>query len=524
MSTFLNTYLLDIPLGYTITQMQNRFVGHLTDNGWQLLAQVDGLGGYSDLIPPTTEIIGTSTFREVVRIYFPDNGTMRIGSYQACIADAYHEKMYFLANPHCSGNWRVGAKFGDTLVYGQTGSSTSTYLDNFRTFAYALLDSAASIPFLSDWDIRFNDKDCVELTRKTFGDSLLYAINGLPDPSNHMADPTVTLLQYMSQQVLAGAQSDYARVGLSYAYSVTVDLTNGFVYYMEVWSRSFSLSTKCISGVTGPIGASYIDHAEALAMMPPSPYCTPIELWVGEFGSDAKLGYGVVTHVWSVFSAYSAPGVLNTGATALSPLYTADFNPWVGMGAPYMVSDSPASYGDAGGYAPSTHFWGPFTLGRLGIDGTDTGLDEYKVVPLGSSGNYLRAAGATASTKWLPASNLPGFNKWNGTEPNEVSAMSQIQPAPSTYPTLAQALDDTTAYTSILLSSTAALPSAGGVIIGTEEFTYTGTSGGNTLTGVTRGADGTTQARHFIGDVVSPVTWFLKMNNGAICCGTNKPV
>jgi hypothetical protein len=102
--------------------------------------------------------------------------------------------------------------------------------------------------------------------------------------------------------------------------------------------------------------------------------------------------------------------------------------------------------------------------------------------------------------------------------------MAQIMPAPSTYPTLAQALDATTAYTSILLSSTAALPPAGGVIIGTEEFTYAGTSGGNTLTGVTRGANGTTQARHFIGHVVSPVTWFLKVNNGAICCGANKPV
>jgi hypothetical protein len=102
--------------------------------------------------------------------------------------------------------------------------------------------------------------------------------------------------------------------------------------------------------------------------------------------------------------------------------------------------------------------------------------------------------------------------------------MAQIMPAPSTYPTLAQALDATTAYTSILLSSTDALPPAGGVIIGTEEFTYTGTSGGNTLTGVTRGADGTTQHRHFVGDVASPVTWFLKVNNGAICCGANKPV
>jgi hypothetical protein len=101
--------------------------------------------------------------------------------------------------------------------------------------------------------------------------------------------------------------------------------------------------------------------------------------------------------------------------------------------------------------------------------------------------------------------------------------MSQIQPAPSTYPTLAQALDATTDYPSILLSSTAALPPAGGVIIGMEAFTYAGTSGGNTPTGVTRGANGTTQHRHFVGDVVSPVTWFLKVNNGAICCGVNKP-
>jgi hypothetical protein len=327
------------------------------------------------------------------------------------------------------------------------------------------------------------------------------------------------------QSVLAGAQSDYARIDKSYAYSATVDLTNGFVYYMEVWSRSFSISTKCISGISGPIGASYIDHAEALAMTPPYSVCTPIELWVCEFGSNAHLGYGRVTHVWGILTAEVQVAIPNTGNVALPGYYVTDFNPWLGMGSPRMITDTPCSYGyTASNYSPG--FWGPFTLARLGVDADDTLLDEFKVSPLGSTGDYIRGAQSSASVKWVPVNNLPDFKKWGGSEPNETVAMAQVNPVPtpSTYPTLAQALDATTAYASILLSSTAALPLAGGIIIGTEEFTYTGTSGGNTLTGVTRGADGTTQARHFIGDVVSPVTWFLKVNNGAVCCGANKPV
>ena len=96
MSDHLASYYDTIPLGYTITQMQNVLVGNLTTNGWQLLAQSDG--AYSDLIPPSTETIGTDKFREVTRIHFSSNTAIVIGGgYQVCIADAYPQSIRLTA-------------------------------------------------------------------------------------------------------------------------------------------------------------------------------------------------------------------------------------------------------------------------------------------------------------------------------------------------------------------------------------------------------------------------------------------
>ena len=122
---------------------------------------------------------------------------------------------------------------------------------------------------------------------------------------------------------------------------------------------------------------------------------------------------------------------------------------------------------------------------------------------------------------------LPDIYKWIGeSEPNETACLANPQQAVGVNGqgiTLEEALDDSSSYSTLLLSTTTGLDPAGVVIIKKEAFTYSGTSGGNTLTGVARGANGTPKVRHFVGDQVAPGTWFMKLNGAAMCCGPTQP-
>ena len=506
MSIFLAPYLDLIPLGASITTMQNTLVGNLTANGWQLLAQVDGLGGYSDLIPPATEPIGTSQFREVVRIYFPNNTTVTVGSYQVCIADAFPQSIRLTAKT--AGAVQAGVTIDGVTVLGAVGSANSTANDNLQALYYALMDSAD--PTITGWTFTYDSNGTLICTARV--PAAMVACSGNANV-NYFAH---------GQSVLAGARSDWATVDSAHGYSVTTDLTNGFVYYMSVTSRSFVLATKCISGAYGPIFASYADHANALSCLPDSIYCTPIELFIGT--TQATL-LCKPTHYWGIGKITGSTIVTQTGNTSLYPQGVSpvlDNHPFLGSAIYGVTSD--ASSASTDGWPPTMLEQG---LSVSGVVGTGSPLDAFYRIEstgIGFFSKVMNGAYVTSnSVRFAPQTLLPDIAIWVGSEPIETCAISVIYPPPTTLPTLAQALDATTVYQSILLSSTAGLPVQGGFIIGSEGFTYTGISGAS-VTGVTRGVNGTTQARHFVGHVVSPATWYLKVNNGAICCGPNKPV
>jgi hypothetical protein len=71
-----------------------------------------------------------------------------------------------------------------------------------------------------------------------------------------------------------------------------------------------------------------------------------------------------------------------------------------------------------------------------------------------------------------------------------------------------------TSVTSLTMASSSSFPSSGTVIIGTELITYTGNSGG-TLSGLTRGANGTTAATHSSGATVTDASSFFAWNAAA---------
>lgn len=509
MSTYLAKYLDSIPLGYSITQMQNVLVGHLTDHGWQLLAQSDG--AYSDLIPPSTESIGTTKFREVTRIYFPTNTSIVIGGYQACIADAYPQSIRLTALT--AGAVTPSVTIGGVTVSGATGSSSSTANDNLLSLYYALRDSANVT--ITGWDHWYNGSNTIICTNKTIAAAVTCSATNVTYTAH-------------AAPVQSGALSGYAAVDSTFGPSVTIDLTNGFVYYMSIFSRTFTLATKCIAGAFGPIFASYINHEYAVNACPTEGWCTPIELTMGDSSSTNPTAGVRFIHGWSIPVQYTHHAITNQSTASIignGDVY--DFNPWTGHGSPIKPTDCPPSH-TAGGYNGTYAYWDSLLIfGIIGLEVTiDYGLSKlFKILPIAYGGSNPGVQTQNA-VRWIPPMQLPDIYKWIGSEPNETSCLANPQQAVGVNGqgiTLEEALDASSDYQTLLLSTVTGLDPAGVVIIKKEAFTYTGTSGGNTLTGVARGANGTTKVRHFVDDQVEPGTWFMKLNGAAMCCGPTQP-
>ena len=99
----------------------------------------------------------------------------------------------------------------------------------------------------------------------------------------------------------------------------------------------------------------------------------------------------------------------------------------------------------------------------------------------------------TASTGW-------GLGSWGGQAQGQFTS------------TLSSSIN--ASVTSLTMASSSSFPSSGTVIIGSELITYTGNSSG-TLSGLTRGANGTTAATHSSGATVTDASNFFAWNAAA---------
>jgi len=102
-------------------------------------------------------------------------------------------------------------------------------------------------------------------------------------------------------------------------------------------------------------------------------------------------------------------------------------------------------------------------------------------------------AAEVASTGW-------GLGSWGGQQQGQFTS------------TLSSSIN--TSVTSLTMASSTSFPSSGTVLINNELISYTGNSGG-TLTGLTRGANGTTAASHSSGATVTDASDFFAWNAAA---------
>ena len=143
------------------------------------------------------------------------------------------------------------------------------------------------------------------------------------------------------------------------------------------------------------------------------------------------------------------------------------------------------------------------------VTSTPTNLTLTITMPSAETGSGATASGGIRVQSYYsvgPAEQLPGFGwglaSFGGTVANALTT------------TLNGAIDAST--TTVVLTSVVNFPSTGTnhIQIGSEEISYTGVSG-NTLTGVTRGARGTTAASHSDGATVTNSSDFVAWGEAA---------
>jgi hypothetical protein len=168
-----------------------------------------------------------------------------------------------------------------------------------------------------------------------------------------------------------------------------------------------------------------------------------------------------------------------------------------------------------------------FTLYASGIFQVpgETASDDFQIHRMAMAGvaNMANAQGSNPTELYpsliTPMLDITDWYKFRGTATNESLALAADTVAVTT---LNQAMDATTAYTTLALTSTAGLAAAGFVIVEAEVIQYTGISGNN-LTGVTRAKYGTSMQTHWAGDTVAQALWYTIINGGALLFGAVKP-
>ena len=143
------------------------------------------------------------------------------------------------------------------------------------------------------------------------------------------------------------------------------------------------------------------------------------------------------------------------------------------------------------------------------VTSTPTNVTITITMPSNETGSGATTSGGIRVQSYYsvgPAEQLPGFGwglaSWSGTVANALTT------------TLNGAIDAST--TTVVLTSAVNFPSTGTnhIQIGSEEISYTGISG-NTLTGVTRGARGTTAASHSDGATITNTSDFVAWGEAA---------
>jgi hypothetical protein len=452
--------------------------------------------GFIDLMPPMSETIGNSVAREFIRMSISGT-TINLTPMQELLQNlpAIHA-FYGIA----------GAVTNSVTINGVTvsyvGNAASTAFQNARGLYEACRNSSDPnfLAYTWQWINYEYHFMCWKTTPTLYGISFLTATN----------------ITVYYKGGFCHAQPQF--IGRSNPVSLTMDLTNGFIYYLQVNARGFTLATKTNAGYYGPVHCCYGDNASAIAQTPtsfiPAMPVTPIELIIGYNDISTNTGGNCRTsHAW-----VSPQGSCNIPSDTGNQY--AAYNAWSGTSLYCNIQDG---FTDVYGSTNSSVVSGyPFVCRSEGLfTGADTGT-AYRIhrVTCDPDTNWGNAAisGNYNARGVGPVYNNLDWYRITGTLTDE-----QLVMIPSNDFTTTVSSSTTPTDVTINVASTTGFLSAGYIIINGEIIQYTGITG-TSFTGCTRGKYATVAVNHFAGDLVNVGVWLVKINTGMVFAGYTKPV
>jgi len=469
---------------------------------------------FFDCIPPTTETIGNSFSRECVRWIFPSAGT-------SIILKPVQELLTALPQTYSFTNATAGAVTCSVTINGNTvsyvGSGGNTAIQNSRGLFEAIKASVNANFTAWNWVW------CSAIATLTGGANFL-AINKTALQNITVTSSNITTGQRSTSvftvPLVQGSQ-------LSINSSITIDLINGWIYYLQICSRGLAIGSKTNANFYTPVHACYGDNASAISQLPTSDLstyglpCTPAELMVGlDNATTSTDGYAYITHWWGCSTGSGNTGALAAVDSGNTSANCAPFSHHVIPGqlqdyAQNAANTSSASYLGSGSYME--------LAGEGLFQSTDAGT-IYSVHRLSCVGNtysvYLELNSGAGQIRIIGPcySNLDWY-KFTGTAPsNEQLLVSPCNDFTTTISTTGLNTD-----TTINVASTTGFPSSGWLVLNGEIISYTGISGGNSFTGCVRGKYGTTPVSPVAGETIYIGAWFCFLVQGLIFAGYQTP-
>ena len=484
----------------------------LEDNSGNWLTTVN----FFDCIPPATETIGNSIARDELRWTFPSAGTSITLTPVQTLLTALPQ--LYSWDTAITGAVTLSITINSNTV-SYVGVGGNTAIQNARGL-YEACKQSVNANFTA-WNWYWNS-----VLGNTVGGGYFFASQVTPALNQTFTSSNITTrvrgTSIFSVPMVQGSQ-------IANTTSFTIDLINGWIYYLQLCTRGLAIASKTNSNYFGPIHACYGDSAASLAQIPISEFattlnipCTPIELFVGTNQIVTNSG-GLVypSHWWGMGNAWSN---FNVGL----PLQV-DYNNY-NTSHPFTHQQIPGILHDwsQSGVAFSGNAVGGYTYGVACAEGllwgttipTVYNVHRMSILPWQAGGQYINAS--VGNTTYLFISNPIYSNidwyKYSGTAPSN----EQLVIAPLTDYTTNITTSGLSTDVTINVTSTTGFPTSGWVVIDGEIINYGGTTT-NTFTSCVRGKFATPAIAPISGAVVYIAGWFAFINSGLVFGGYQQP-
>ena len=522
MSAFVSYFDGSIALASSKLTVQTLIKNNLVSAGWRV-DQEDTTNLVLDMLPPSGETIGDGVYYEVCRIKTEDL-KIRFYGYSKTVADA-RGQIFFIRGTTVGNNPTTVTINGVGVTQSASGAGYSI-ADNMHQLYNDLVASG----FNTDWTFTWmppmpgGDQTTIpyiiakritvsgtNLTvTGTGGQQVTQSTFGIPSGSRQK-------LGVLVSTVTSSPRTDIA----TYTHDLTIDLTNGCVYYMSVFNRTFMISIQTNAGFFGPVFMSYVDNATARSFVPTDALnlCSPAELTWGNFDKantavgNASMGYIYYTHG---FVRLEHTGTF--GATGLTEESQAAWraDP-LGAGViPRVWVNATMGYS---GYQVDKDNVGPFFGASIA---NSIELDNYAGVRLSTSGIFSTSSSTdntAGSCFFSPANPLPDVYMAMGSAPSQGIMLTQD---PDLSTTTTATYDATTAYTTVTVASTTGFGASGYFYLNGEAWSY-GAKTSNSFTSCTRAVSGTYKAASTSGAKLWRAGWFVKIGKGLLAAGDTQP-